>query len=350
MTSSDIGVVGLGVMGAALALNIAEKGHRVAVYNRTAARTAELMASAGSLAARLAPFSSLKDLAGSLRPPRPILLMIPAGAAVDEQAAHLEPHLARDDILIDAGNADFHDTERRCADWAAKGIGFLGVGVSGGEEGARHGPSIMAGGPESAWERVAPIFTGIAARYRDEPCSALVGPGGAGHFAKTIHNGIEYADMQMIAEAYGIMRDGLGWAADRCAEVFADWNKGPLRSYLIEITASVLNTRDPDSGDFLIDRIVDKAGQKGTGRWAVVEAQLLGTPATVMEAAVAARNWASRKDERIAGEALFGAAPRRQAGVLGNDSEAAQYPSAGHDRRPRHWLRPGFCCAGSRLG
>ncbi|MDP9136720.1 MAG: NADP-dependent phosphogluconate dehydrogenase [Pseudomonadota bacterium] len=313
----------MGTMGAALALNMADKGYRVAVYNRTAARTADFLASAGSLAGRLAPCGSLHELAGALRPPRPVVLMINAGAAVDEQASLLAPSLARGDMLIDAGNANFHDTERRCADWAAKGIAFLGVGVSGGEEGARHGPSIMTGGPEDAWRRVAQIFTDIAARYQGEPCSARVGPGGAGHFVKTVHNGIEYADMQLIAEVYAVMRDGLGWAPDRAADVFAAWNDGPLRSYLIEITAIVLRTKDGPSGGFLIDHILDKAGQKGTGRWAVIEAQALDTPATVIEAAVAARNWAARKEARVAGEALFGAAPRRLAGALGADAKAA---------------------------
>jgi 6-phosphogluconate dehydrogenase len=322
MTTADIGLVGLGVMGAALALNIAERGNRVAVYNRTAARTAEFLASAGNLAPRLAPCSSLPELARALKRPRPIILMIKAGAAVDEQATLLAPNLESGDILIDAGNADFRDTERRCSAWAAKNIGFLGIGVSGGEDGARHGPSIMAGGAQDSWQRVAPIFSDIAARYRGEPCSARVGPAGAGHFVKTIHNGIEYADMQMIAEVYGVMRDGLGWNPAQAAEVFTKWNEGPLESYLIEITAEVLNIRDAESGAFLVDRILDTAGQKGTGRWAVTAAQDLGAPATTIEAAVAARNWAARKQDRVAGERLFGAAPRRLAGALGTDGEA----------------------------
>jgi 6-phosphogluconate dehydrogenase len=317
MPAADIGLVGLGVMGGALALNMAEKGHRVAIYNRTASRTADFTASAGGLAERLVPCASLQELAAALRPPRPILLMVSAGPAVDELAGLLRPNLEAGDILMDAGNANFHDTERRCDSLARDRIGFLGIGVSGGEQGARHGPSIMAGGPEGAWLSVAQIFTDIAARYRDEPCSARVGPGGAGHFVKMIHNGIEYADMQMIAEVYGIMRDGLGWPPPRAAETFARWNEGPLKSYLIEITAEVLTTRDPESGGFVIDRILDTAGQKGTGRWAVIEAQELGAPATVIEAAVAARNWAARKEERLAGETLFGKPSARMADDLG---------------------------------
>ncbi|MGH7186180.1 MAG: NADP-dependent phosphogluconate dehydrogenase, partial [Pseudomonadota bacterium] len=298
MTTADIGLVGLGVMGAALALNMADKGHRVAVYNRTTSRSADFMAAAGNLAARLTPCSSLKQLVIALHPPRPIILMIKAGAAVDEQAALLGSRLGGGDILIDAGNANFHDTGRRCAVWAAKDVGFLGVGVSGGEDGARHGPSIMAGGPETAWQRVAHIFTDIAARYRGEACSALLGPGGAGHFVKMIHNGIEYADMQMIAEIYGLLRDGLGLHPKQIGEIFARWNGGRLNSYLIEVTAAVLAADDAKTGEPVVDIIVDRAGQKGTGRWAAVEAQSMGVPATAIEAAVAARSLSAMKIER----------------------------------------------------
>ena len=207
---ADIGLVGLGVMGANLSLNMAEKGYKVAVYNRTAAKTDAFIANAGSLAGNLTPCKSLTELAEAVRPPRPIVIMVKAGEAVDEQAEILAEHLTRGDILIDAGNANFRDTRRRVATYAERGIDFLGVGVSGGEEGARHGPSVMAGGKREAWDRVAEIFTAISAKFNGEPCAALVGPEGAGHFVKTIHNGIEYADMQMIAEVYGIMRDGLG--------------------------------------------------------------------------------------------------------------------------------------------
>jgi 6-phosphogluconate dehydrogenase len=280
----------------------------VAIYNRTASRTADFTAAAGNLAAMLVPCASLEELAAALTRPRPILLMVSAGPAVDELIALIGPYLEAGDILIDAGNAHYHDTERRCESLARERIAFLGIGVSGGEQGARHGPSIMAGGAQDAWLSVARVFTDIAARYRGEPCSARVGPDGAGHFVKMVHNGIEYADMQMIAEVYGIMRDGLGWSPSRAAETFDRWNDGPLKSYLIEITATVLATRDLESGEFLIDRILDTAGQKGTGRWAVIEAQKLAVPATVIEASVAARNWAAKKEERVAGEKLFGKA------------------------------------------
>ncbi|HET7715607.1 MAG TPA: NADP-dependent phosphogluconate dehydrogenase, partial [Bauldia sp.] len=235
----------------------------------------------------------------------------------DEQAEVLAAHLAPGDILIDAGNANFRDTRRRVTTYAERQIDFLGVGVSGGEEGARHGPSIMAGGTRDAWSRVADIFTAIAAKFNGEPCAALVGPEGAGHFVKTIHNGIEYADMQMIAEVYGIMRDGLAMAPAEMAAVFARWNEGPLRSYLIEISAKVLAAIDPKSGVPLVDVIVDSAGQKGTGRWSAMEAQDLGVPATVIEAAVAARSLSARKAERMAGEVLFGAPERKLNGTLG---------------------------------
>jgi 6-phosphogluconate dehydrogenase len=308
---ADIGLVGLGVMGANLSLNMAEKGYDVAVYNRTTQKTDEFVADAGSLADRLTPAKTLTELAEAVRAPRPIVIMVKAGPPVDEQAAILGDHLTKGDILIDCGNANFRDTRRRVAEWQARGIDFLGVGVSGGEEGARHGPSIMAGGSAAAWQRVEPIFNAIAAKFDGEPCAALVGPEGAGHFVKTIHNGIEYADMQMIAETYGIMRDGLGMAPAEMADVFARWNEGPLRSYLIEITAKVLSTRDPKTGQPMVEVILDTAGQKGTGRWSVMEAQDLGVPATVIEAAVAARAWSSDKAGRLAAEKLFGAAPRR---------------------------------------
>ncbi len=322
MTVADIGLVGLGVMGANLALNMAEKGHTVAVFNRTPARTQEFLGGAGALGERIVPTASLEELVRAIRPPRPVILMIKAGPAVDEQAETLAPHLGGGDILIDTGNANFRDTQRRCQTWSARKVAFLGVGVSGGEEGARNGPSIMGGGPEDAWRRIAPIFEGIAAQAKGRACCARVGPDGSGHFVKTIHNGIEYADMQMIAEAYGLMRDGLGLSPDRMAAIFAAWNGGPLQSYLIEITARVLEARDSRTGGPLVDAIVDKAGQKGTGRWSAIEAQDLGTPATVIEAAVAARSWAAEKVARIAGERLFGRPAGLIPGDLGSETEA----------------------------
>jgi 6-phosphogluconate dehydrogenase len=308
---ADIGLIGLGVMGANLALNMAEKGNTVAVYNRTAAKTDLFMSHAGPLAGNLTPTKTLPDLAAAVTAPKPVVLMVTAGPAVDQEAAVLAGLLKPGDIIIDCGNANFRDTQRRVAEFKAKGIDFLGIGVSGGEEGARHGPSIMAGGDPKAWARVEKIFNAISAKFEGEPCAALCGPDGAGHFVKTIHNGIEYADMQMIGEVYGVMRDGLGLKPGQMAEIFAHWNEGPLKSYLIEITSKVLAVVDEKSGKPIVDMILDTAGQKGTGRWSAMEAQDLGVPATVIEAAVAARALSSQKKERVAAEKLFGAAPRK---------------------------------------
>src|SRR3954452_7162851 len=235
MANADIGLIGLGTMGSNLALNIAEKGHRIAVFNRTASRTDDFVAHAGDLAARIVPTKSIADLVAAITPPRPIILMVQAGKAVDEQIALLKPVLAERDIVVDAGNANFHDTVRRDRDLAGSGLVFVGMGVSGGEEGARHGPSIMVGGPRDAYARIEPVLTAISAKYNGEACSAWLGEGGAGHFVKTIHNGIEYADMQMIAEVYGFMHDGLGMSPKAIADIFATWNKARLNSYLIEI-------------------------------------------------------------------------------------------------------------------
>jgi 6-phosphogluconate dehydrogenase len=319
---ADIGLVGLGVMGANLALNMAEKGHNVAVYNRTAAKTDQYIAEAGNLRSRLTPCYTLKELAAAITPPRPVVIMVQAGAPVDEVAAELAAELAKGDMLIDAGNANFRDTRRRVGEYMTKGFDFLGVGVSGGEEGARHGPSIMAGGTPKAWGRVEKILLDISAKFEGEPCAALVGPEGAGHFVKTIHNGIEYADMQMIAEVYGVMRDGLGMKPDEMADIFARWNDGPLKSYLIEITAKVLAAKDEKSGGPLVEVILDTAGQKGTGRWSAMEAQDLGVPATVIEAAVAARGLSAQRDQRLAAQKVFGAANMRVGDALG-DKQAA---------------------------
>ncbi|WJS83254.1 NADP-dependent phosphogluconate dehydrogenase [Paracoccus sp. TOH] len=309
MTQATIGLIGLGTMGAALALNIAEKGFPVAVWNRTTAVTRRFQAEAGALADRVIPTESLADLVAAIAPPRAIILMVPAGPAVDDQIAALAPLLGPEDLVIDAGNANFHDTDRRAS--AGLPMRFLGMGVSGGEEGARHGPAIMGGGARADWDRVAPVMQAIAARAEDgTPCATWMGEAGAGHFVKTVHNGIEYADMQMIAEVYGLMRDGLGLPAAAIGETFAGWNRGVLKSYLVEISAAVAAAADPLTGAPMLDVILDAAGQKGTGRWTAIEAQHLAAPIPVIEAAVMARNVSARIAERQAGEARFGAAPQ----------------------------------------
>jgi 6-phosphogluconate dehydrogenase len=310
MMKPDVGLIGLGTMGAALALNIAEKGFPIAVWNRTTAVTSAFKAEAGALAARIVPTETLEGLVAAMTSPRSIILMVPAGKAVDDMLAALTPHLQPDDLVIDAGNANFHDTNRRAG--AGLPFRFMGIGVSGGEEGARHGPAIMAGGRAEDWARVAPVLQAIAAKAEDgTSCADHMGEAGAGHFVKAVHNGIEYADMQMIAEVYGVMRDGLGLAAAAIAPVFARWNEGTLRSYLVEISAAVAAAQDPVKGGPLLDMIVDAAGQKGTGRWTAIEAQNLAAPIPVIEAAVMARNVSARRGERAAGAALYGAAPTR---------------------------------------
>ena len=258
----------------------------------------ELRDEAAGFGGTILPFETPRAFAAALERPRIALLMVPAGPIVDEQVARLVPFLSPGDIIIDGGNSDFTDTIRRTAALEAQGIHFVGMGVSGGEQGARHGPSIMVGGAPEIYPRLQPILEAIAARYEDHPCVAHMGPDGAGHFVKTIHNGIEYADMQMIAEVYGVLRDGLGFEAPRMAEIFSRWNSGALASYLIEITAVALAEPDPETGGPLVDLIVDEAGQKGTGRWSVIEAQKLGVGATTLEAAVSARGVSARRDER----------------------------------------------------
>ena len=309
MKKSNIGLIGLGTMGAMLALNIAEKGFEISVFNRTTATTKTFFENSGALAGKITPCETLKDLIASLQTPRAIILMVPAGEPVDQQIAALRPLLDDDDMIIEAGNANFNDTNRRAVDAVAAGVPFLGIGVSGGEEGARHGPSIMGGGPEASWKRVAHILTAISAKYDTTPCATWMGEGGAGHFVKTVHNGIEYADMQMIAEVYGVMRDGMGMNAAQCGETFARWNLGPLQSYLIEISAEVSAAKDSKTGQAMLDVILDRAGQKGTGRWTAIEAQHLAAPIPVREAAVTARNLSAQLSTRQQGEDLFGAAP-----------------------------------------
>lgn len=307
MTTCEIGLIGLGTMGAALSMNIAEKGFPIAVYNRTTSKTEAFHAAAGDLAGAITPTATLDAFIAAIAKPRAIIVMVPAGQAVDDQIAVLRPLLDDDDLIIDAGNANFHDTNRR-AD-AAGDLPFLGIGVSGGEDGARYGPSIMGGGPQRHWERVAHILEAISAKHDSSPCAAWLGEAGAGHFVKAVHNGIEYADMQMIAEVYGLLRDGLGQDAAMIADLFGRWNGGRLQSYLIEISARVAETVDAATGGPLLDVIVDAAGQKGTGRWTAIEAQHLAAPVPMIDAAVTARNLSSRRKERQAAEDMFGAGP-----------------------------------------
>ena len=260
---------------------------------------------AGDLAHRIVPTETLAAFVDALAPPRIILMMVPAGAPVADQIDALTPLLSPGDVLIDGGNSDWQDSGERARALQDRGVKFLGLGVSGGAEGARHGPSLMAGGHPDAWDAAEPILTSIAAKFGDSPCAAYFGTGGAGHYVKTVHNGIEYADMQMIAEIYGLMRDGQGRAAPDIAEVFARWNGGPLESYLIEITAEVAAARDPDSGVPMLDVIADRAGQKGTGRWTVIDAQRRAAPLPAVEAAVSARGLSGEATLRAEGARLF---------------------------------------------
>ncbi|MBI4048413.1 MAG: NADP-dependent phosphogluconate dehydrogenase, partial [Devosia nanyangense] len=306
MASADIGLVGLAVMGSNLALNIAEKGYTIAVHNRTAAKIDEFVADAGDLRPRIIGKADLKEFVESIKRPRSIIIMVKAGKPVDDVIEELLPLLDKGDAILECGNSLYTDTQRRFDYLTPKGIGYLGVGVSGGEEGARHGPSIMVGGSKEQWHNAEPVLKAIAAKFNGEPCCAYLGEGGAGHFVKTIHNGIEYADMQMIAEVYGVMRDGLGMTPKQASDIFKEWNKGPLNSYLIEITGYVLEAIDGPTGKPLVELIVDKAGQKGTGRWSAIVAQEMAVPATTIEGAVAARSLSAFKGQRVAAEAIYG--------------------------------------------
>jgi len=307
METAEVGLIGLGTMGAMLALNIADNGFRIAVYNRTASRTHEFFRNeAADFADKIIPTETLEQLVQSIAKPRNIILMVPAGDAVDQQIAALKPLLEKDDMIIDAGNANFHDTRSRAKALADEGRPYLGIGVSGGAEGARFGPSIMGGGARDGWDRVAHILQAISAKYEGIPCATHMGADGAGHFVKTVHNGIEYADMQLIAETYGIMRDGLGMGAADIGAVFDQWNTGILQSYLIEISGKVSSASDPGTGRPMLDVILDRAGQKGTGRWTVIESQMVGAPVPVIEAAVGARNMSAQRDLRLAGAKAYG--------------------------------------------
>lgn len=297
-TLSDIGLIGLAVMGENLILNMASKGYSVTVYNRSLEKVESFL---GSRAAgkNIHGAKSIEALVQSLKAPRKIMLMVKAGKAVDSLIDELVPHLEPGDIIIDGGNTHFPDTNRRAAYLESKGLLFVGAGVSGGEEGALTGPSIMPGGSPKAWEAVKPIFQDIAAKVDDgTPCCEWVGENGAGHFVKMVHNGIEYGDMQLICEAYQVMKDLLGMSADEMHQVFAEWNEGELNSYLIEITRDILAYKD-DNGEPLIDYILDAAGQKGTGKWTGVTALQLGVPLTLIGEAVFARCLSSQKEERV---------------------------------------------------
>ena len=306
MAQNDIGVIGLAVMGQNLARNIASRGFSVAVYNRTTAKTDEFIAEHPD--AKLDPAHDLESFVASLKTPRRILLMVKAGDAVDATIAQLRPLLDQGDIIMDGGNSLFRDTERRGTELNAAGFNFLGVGVSGGEEGALHGPSIMPGGQPEAYAAVEAILEAIAARAPDgTPCVTYIGPQGAGHYVKMVHNGIEYGDMQLIAEAYDLLARGAGLDAAALAEVFSEWNQGELQSFLIEITAQIFRTTDPDTQQPLVDLILDTAQQKGTGKWTSQNSFDLGIPIPTINAAVEARMLSALKRERVAaGEVLSG--------------------------------------------
>mgnify|MGYP003624432013 CR=1 FL=1 len=319
---AHLGLIGIGVMGAAFAQNLAENGHSVSMLDRTLAKMQAVVDEGKDLKGDLIICEDAQALVDSLPKPRAILVLVPSGKPLDSVIDMLIPLLDKDDLIADLGNSNYKNTEARVAKLEAVGLQFLGMGISGGAEGARKGPSIMAGGSQASWARVKAPLQDASAKFEGEPCCDWFGPGGSGHFIKMIHNGIEYGDMQQIAETYGIMRDGLGMNAAEIADVFKGWMKGPLNSYLIEIAGEVAAAVDPKTGGAVLDIILDKAGQKGTGRWSVIEALHLGTPASLMMAAVEARNISAAKESRLEMQAAFGASPELMIGALGTRKAA----------------------------
>ncbi len=317
MSTSAFGIVGLGTMGRNLALNVESRGFSVAVWNREQDWTdAFVRTQAGR---QFTGTASLEAFVSALERPRRILMMIPAGQPVDEMIGRLQPLLEGGDILIDGGNSWYQDTRRRESALRSQGIHFVGCGISGGEDGARTGPSLMPGGSPAMWSALREIFEAIAARSTSGPCVTHVGPDGAGHFVKMVHNGIEYADMQLIAESWDVMRRVLGMTAAETAEVWADWNRGPLESFLVELSAQVCRVTDPDTGAALVDMILDKAGQKGTGRWTAQVALELGVAVPTIAAATDARVMSSLKGEREAAAAVLAGPNPAAPGVARGD-------------------------------
>lgn len=303
MAKQQIGVVGLAVMGKNLALNIESRGFSVSVYNRSSEKTEEFLKEAEGK--NVVGTYSIEEFVASLEKPRKILLMVKAGTPTDATIQSLLPHLEKGDILIDGGNTYYKDTQRRNRELAESGIHFIGTGVSGGEEGALKGPSIMPGGQKEAYELVKPILEAISAKVDGEPCTTYIGPDGAGHYVKMVHNGIEYGDMQLISESYFILKNLLGLSSDELHEVFAEWNKGELDSYLIEITADIFTKKDEETGKPMVDVILDKAGQKGTGKWTSQSALDLGVPLPIITESVFARFISAMKEERVKASKLL---------------------------------------------
>lgn len=300
---NTIGVIGLGVMGSNIALNMANKGEQVAVYNYTRDLTDKLLQKVEGQS--LTPYYEIEEFVQALEKPRKIFLMVTAGNAIDSVIQSVVPFLEKGDVIMDGGNSHYKDTERRYNELKALGIGYLGIGISGGEVGALTGPSIMPGGDQEVYNKVAPILTKIAAQVNDTPCCTYIGPKGAGHFVKMVHNGIEYADMQLIAEAYTFLRKNIGLSVEEIATIFETWNQGELKSYLIEITAEILRKKDEITGLPLIDMILDKAGQKGTGKWTSLQSIDNGIPTSIITEALFARYISSLKEERIQAEAIL---------------------------------------------
>ncbi len=334
---SQIGVAGLAVMGENLVLNMADKGFSVAVYNRTTAKVDSFLAGRAK-GKTINGFHTVKDFANALEKPRKVMMMLKAGEAVDQFIEQLLPHLEPGDIVIDGGNSNYRDTIRRNRALEEKGLLFIGTGVSGGEEGALKGPSIMPGGSAAAWPQIAKIFTAIAAKAEDgEPCCAWMGPDGAGHFVKMVHNGIEYGDMQLICEAYQIMRAILGMPPEAMHSVFTHWNEGDLQSYLIEITADILGHREAD-GQATVDLILDSAGQKGTGKWTVNTALDHGVPLSLISESVFARCISAEKDMRCQAATILAGPTRDFSGDSGADPPP---PGTRPLLRQDHFLYPG---------
>jgi 6-phosphogluconate dehydrogenase len=307
MEKADIGLIGLAVMGQNLVLNMADHGYRVAVFNRTTSKVDEFIEGPAK-GTSIIGTHSMEELVQTLSVPRKVMLMVKAGEVVDRFIDMLVPLLEPGDVIIDGGNSHYPDSTRRTAYLREKGLRFIGTGVSGGEEGARHGPSIMPGGDPEAWPLVKDIFQAVSAKVDGEPCCQWVGQDGAGHFVKMVHNGIEYGDMQLICEAYSLMENALGMSCDEMHEVFKEWNTGVLDSYLIDITKDILAVKDED-GEPLVDKILDTAGQKGTGKWTGISALDLGVPLTLIGESVFARVLSSLKDERVRASAILGPRP-----------------------------------------